>query len=158
MWHEVVCHLTLGGLSMGTHGSIFLRRGRDGTCGDLRANHVSDSWHSRHSLPDGLGELESLERLSVRACPKLESLPAGMAHLNALQSLEIQDCQLLGSLPPGLRDLPLLPALSSAHPTLSAVARDIPKGSRSGLAQYCRFLPNIFRGMIGQLHYATAPD
>ncbi|KAL6009197.1 hypothetical protein ACLOJK_022424 [Asimina triloba] len=37
---EVVCHLTLGGLSMGTHGSISLRRGRDGTCGDLRANHV----------------------------------------------------------------------------------------------------------------------
>ncbi|KAF6164897.1 hypothetical protein GIB67_017100 [Kingdonia uniflora] len=48
------------------------------------------------SFPQGLAQLKSLQRLSIRECTKLERLPQEFQHLTSLQQLDIINCDILG--------------------------------------------------------------
>ena len=47
------------------------------------------------SLPEGIGDLTSLQTLRICQCPKLESLPEGFGALTSLQTLDIYGCPIL---------------------------------------------------------------
>ncbi|KAH6763706.1 hypothetical protein C2S51_014955 [Perilla frutescens var. frutescens] len=64
------------------------------------------------SLPEWLGNLTSLTRLSINVCPMLTSLPSTIQGMSNLQSLTIYDCQQLTSLPSTIQGMSNLQRLS----------------------------------------------
>ncbi|XP_059064013.1 disease resistance protein RPV1 isoform X2 [Cryptomeria japonica] len=60
------------------------------------------------SLPNSLGDLQSLKNLSIRVCPKLESLPTSLGDLSSLTDLQISQCSELECLPFSVGRLNLL--------------------------------------------------
>eukprot|EP00268_Persea_americana_P027255 TRINITY_DN2668_c0_g1_i6.p1 TRINITY_DN2668_c0_g1~~TRINITY_DN2668_c0_g1_i6.p1 ORF type:complete len:877 (+),score=136.68 TRINITY_DN2668_c0_g1_i6:817-3447(+) len=54
------------------------------------------------SLPEGLGQLKTLQTLHINGCERLSSLPKGLGQLKALQTLHIGNYERLSSLPEGL--------------------------------------------------------
>ena len=49
-------------------------------------------FHNLVVLPEWLSDLNSLQKLMIRYCPRLSSLPEGVAHLTTLRELEIVRC------------------------------------------------------------------
>jgi len=56
-------------------------------------------------LPECLGELRSLQKLTIRSCHSLRSLPQSMGHLTSLQVLSVDWCHALQQLPECLGEL-----------------------------------------------------
>uniref|UniRef100_A0A2N9F1P7 Disease resistance R13L4/SHOC-2-like LRR domain-containing protein n=1 Tax=Fagus sylvatica TaxID=28930 RepID=A0A2N9F1P7_FAGSY len=78
------------------------------------------------SLPEGIGNLTSLQGLEISNCPNLTSLPEGIGNLTSLQSLDIPNCPNLTSLPEGIGNLTSLQRLEISNcPNLTSLPEGI---------------------------------
>ena len=72
------------------------------SCQSLQKLHVANLESS--SLPEAMGQLTSLTKLTISHCDGLKSLPASLHHLPLLQSVTINSCGVLSRAdPPGFR-------------------------------------------------------
>ncbi|KAJ8646633.1 hypothetical protein MRB53_008381 [Persea americana] len=76
----------------------------------LQTLHI-DGCERLSSLPEGLGQLKALQTLYIRNCEQLSFLPEEVGQLKALQTLHIWNCERLSSLPEGLGQLKALQTL-----------------------------------------------
>ena len=91
-------------------------------------------------MPDTLGSLTSLERLTLYECSKLKALPASIMHLSRLQILQIDFCP--------LQDMPCIEALTALR-TLELAVTDYTLGSLTFMA-LSRSLPCLQQ--LNKLH------
>ncbi|KAG2615451.1 hypothetical protein PVAP13_3NG057790 [Panicum virgatum] len=70
----------------------------------LRYLRVSGCFAIR-MLPESLGEVQSLQKMTIKNCKSLSIFPQSMAHLTSLRSLEVSGCSTICMLPESLREL-----------------------------------------------------
>ncbi|KAL3698322.1 hypothetical protein R1sor_012398 [Riccia sorocarpa] len=86
--------------------------GHTSACGSDSESHPADQWQlprlkeleELRTLPEALGNLQSLRRLECERCG-FESLPESLGRLSGLTSLTIRDCGNLKTLPETIGDL-----------------------------------------------------
>jgi hypothetical protein len=79
------------------------------------------------ALPEAIQHLSSLEVLEIRDCPTITALPEAIQHLTSLQVLEIMDCPTLTALPVAILHLTSLRVLWIVGcPTLTALPEGVP--------------------------------
>lgn len=79
------------------------------------------------SLPDGIGNLSSLQSLHILHCPNFTSLPERIGILPSLRSVQIWGCPNLTSLPEGLSNLSSLTCLRISNcPNLASLPVGMP--------------------------------
>lgn len=60
------------------------------------------------SLPDCIGEMKTLEKLSLQGCKKIKKIPDSVSGLQSLKTLILLGCAMINSLPESMRMLRLL--------------------------------------------------
>ncbi|KAJ1688934.1 hypothetical protein LUZ63_013089 [Rhynchospora breviuscula] len=91
-----------------------------------------------HALPEGLGELKSLEMLVIKNTP-LTSLPQSMQHLSSLRVLTIEDCKGLHALPEWLGELKSLEELVIWNTPLTSLPQSMQHMSSLRELTFCNF-------------------
>ena len=106
-------------------------------------------------LPDAIGELRSLRKISLCACFSLTSLPDALVRLNLLQALDLSDCSSLAALPDAIGSLSALQTLNVSHTSIETLPDSVTQSSSLFLlrAVFCSSLAALPKslGSLGAL-------